>query len=86
MTSTSEDGESAKELLTVREAARVMGISERSCRRMLQLPDFPSIHATPHKTLIPRGRLLAWLGYFNVSVGDPRHGLTVVPTVKGDHS
>lgn len=78
-----------KHLLSIREAGELMGISERQCRRLLEISDFPAIKTSPGRTKIPRGRLLDWLGYYHLStapVADSRHGLTVVPNLKGDHS
>lgn len=55
--------EQPKLLLTVREAAALMGIGEHYLRTILaNNPDFPRVQVTPHRILIPRGRLMQWLG------------------------
>lgn len=52
-----------KLLLTVREAAELMGLGEKAVRTLIKnVPDFPRVQTTPHRVMIPRGRLMQWLG------------------------
>ena len=65
MTNTSsDDSEGSKLLLTVAEAAHLMGVGDKHLRTLIaHRPDFPVVQVSPHRVLIPRGRLYQWLGY-----------------------
>lgn len=77
-----------KHLLTIREAATFIGLSESTLRRLIHHnANFPVQRVSPGKVMIPRGRLLDWLGYVGVepAATDRRRGLYAVrPTMKGD--
>lgn len=61
------DDEPEKLLLTVRETAALTGLGPAHIRSLIQhVPGFPVIRVTEHRVLIPRGRLLRWLGEYHV--------------------
>ena len=79
MSNANDDGEGARKLLlTVREAAYIMGLGEKAVRGLLQhVPDFPRVQATPHRVLIPRGRLMQWLGEYALEPSAPASAVVI---------
>ncbi len=79
MSNANDDGEGARKLLlTVREAARVMGVGEKRVRTLLRtIPEFPRVQPTPHRVLIPRGRLMQWLGEYALEPSVPAAGVVI---------
>ena len=72
MTNSGEDSEGSKLLLTVAEAAQLMGVGEKRLRTLMaHRPDFPLVRYSPHRVLVPRGRLFEWLGYTPVADASP---------------
>jgi hypothetical protein len=80
MSNANDDGEGARKLLlTVREAGRLMGVGEKRVRTLLRtVPEFPRVEVTPHRVMIPRGRLMQWLGEYTFHAFEGTGG-TVVP-------
>lgn len=87
MASTSEGDASeqapVKYLLSIREAAALLNISETSLRRWIaQMPEFPIVRVSPGKQMIPRGRLMDWLGEHHLdpvpALAPRRRGLRVL--------
>lgn len=75
-----------KLLWSIRETADFLGISESALRRWIaHTPSIPTVQVSPRRTMIPRHRLLAWLGVMGLEVPAGDHRTLAVVPPKGEH-
>ena len=74
-----------KLLWSIRETADFLGISESALRRWIaHTPSIPTVQVSPRRTMIPRHRLLVWLGAMGLEAPSVDHRALTVVTSKGD--
>lgn len=52
-------------LLSVKEAAQILNVSPRTLYTLSKEEDFPIIHVSERRVVVPRGALLKWIGQKN---------------------